>query len=648
MSAGFRYQVAAPNHIRTKVSPETAVMKSAMPDTQPTFCDLRTESDVCPMAAVGAPPSVVSQSDELVFPKHRQTVVQYLVGETGAAELHLYYGDKEISFDEPDLFVFGETLASQARFAAGDAMAWGDGYAWSRVQDLLQQLIDEGVLMHADVASEVASSPAGTIQPTTLPPATCPVTRFWDDCEAITRDLAGRSVELGYLEVILPIFRVAHAALDADHRQVGEANVFPPGLRLDVPTEWRTCNLPGTRYLNRKPMNVTAMRVMRAHWSQMMAAVIRIREAYLRRFPEADGAFTIGHLERLSVAVLAVPTYQLMRRNNRVANGELHPALSSLFRVTDGVRMTMHQMLFLPGVEPTRSPSEAVTVDEIVDYAERNYSFHSEHGVCAGPAVMVRELIQVLLEGRGNADYSSVALEPAVQIAFDDLDAAIDYGLLGLRVHAVVFSRFPMMVRAYEDIAGLLDRLPMNNGPWLAAFRDRMHAHRSQLKMTYLAHENWRISREAAYADIYQQCGRGVAHCGEGPGLDLLLAPVWTDADRQTKTELQNMLRAQSAPGDEASETFVRELSARVMDFLLRERAMLRAAMTAQRIVNRHLGREQPDRVLSAADLKVHSFNPDYDSDHLPNLTSELEKLLGLRIELDVNWLAIAKRDVVA
>ena len=648
MSSHFRYLAAAPNHTRTEVSYETPTMKSAMPDTQPTFCDLRTEGNVCPMAAAEATPSVVSQSDELVFPKHRQTVVQFLVGETGAAALHLYYGDKEISFDDPDLFVFGETLASQARFAAGDAMAWGDGYAWSRVQDLLQQLIDEGVLVHADVASAAASSPTSTIQPSPLPPTTCPVTRFWDDCEAITQDLAGRSVELGYLEVILPIFRVAHAALDADHRQVGEANVFPPGLRLDVPTEWRTCNLPGTRYLNKKPMNVTAMRVMRAHWSQMMAAVIQIREAYLRRFPEADCAFTIGHLERLSVAVLAVPTYQLMRKNNRVANSKLHPALSSLFRVTDGVRMTMHQMLFLPGVEPTRSPNEAVTVDEIIDYAERNYSFHSEHGVCAGPGAMVRELIQVLLEGRGNADYSSVVLDPAAQNAFDDLDAAIDYGLLGLRVHAVAFSRFPTMGRAYEDIAGLVDHLPMNNGPRLAAFRDRMQAHRSQLKMTYLAHENWRISREATYAEIYRQCGRGVTHCDEGPGLDSLLAPVWTDADRQTETELQNMLRAQSVPRDAASEAFVRELSARVMDFLLREQAMLRATVAAQRIVNSHLGREQPDRVLSAADLNVHSFNPDYDSDHLPNLTSELEKLLGLHIELDVNRLAIAKRDVAA
>jgi hypothetical protein len=42
-----------------------------------------------------------------------------------------------------------------------------------------------------------------------------------------------------------------------------------------------------------------------------------------------------------------VPTFALMRARHRVANGALHPALSSLFRVTYGVRMTMHQMLFV-------------------------------------------------------------------------------------------------------------------------------------------------------------------------------------------------------------------------------------------------------------------------------------------------------------
>ncbi len=268
-------------------------------------------------------------------------------------------------------------------------------------------------------------------------------------------------MELGYLELIVPVFRVAHIALDADHRQVGEANVFPPALRLDVPTEWRTCNLPGTRYQSHRPMNVTAMRVMRAHWPQMMASVLRVRDGYLRRFPEAAGAWTVGHIERLTVAVLALPTYQLMRRLGRVENGTLHPALSSLFRVTDGVRMTMHQILFMEINEPARSPDQVVTIDEILDYAERNYSFHSPHGVCAGPRSMVRELLEMLLEGRGNRDYASVVLEPAVQTAFDDLESAIDYGLLGLRAHAAsicdISRNDPRVQQNCRDGSSLVD-----------------------------------------------------------------------------------------------------------------------------------------------------------------------------------------------
>ena len=57
----------------------------------------------------------------------------------GATELHLYYEGKEVSFDEPDLFPFGETLARQGRFTAGDATRWGDGYEWPRIQGLLQR-----------------------------------------------------------------------------------------------------------------------------------------------------------------------------------------------------------------------------------------------------------------------------------------------------------------------------------------------------------------------------------------------------------------------------------------------------------------------------------------------------------------------------
>ena len=55
-------------------------------------------------------------------------------------------------------------------------------------------------------------------------------------------------------------------------------------------------------------MNATALKAMRTHWPQMMAALLRIRAAFLRRFAEAADGMTVGHLERLATLVLSVPT----------------------------------------------------------------------------------------------------------------------------------------------------------------------------------------------------------------------------------------------------------------------------------------------------------------------------------------------------
>src|SRR3954468_10663665 len=104
---------------------------------KPAMNDLMLESAACPVHATGDLCPFLSQSDELVIPQHRRMIAQYLPNGNGAGELHLHYGDKDISFDEPDLFPFGETLVKQARFTAGDAARWGGGYEWSRIRDLL-------------------------------------------------------------------------------------------------------------------------------------------------------------------------------------------------------------------------------------------------------------------------------------------------------------------------------------------------------------------------------------------------------------------------------------------------------------------------------------------------------------------------------
>src|SRR5688572_23159892 len=128
----------------------------------------------------------LAANDELVLPKHKRVFVQYVDGESGAPELRLYYGDKEISFDEPELFDFGEGLAKQSRFVAGTATTWGANYDWPRIQELLEQLIDAGVLRHATSDDPPELPPTRDLaKPSPLPPAPCAVARTWLEAEAI-------------------------------------------------------------------------------------------------------------------------------------------------------------------------------------------------------------------------------------------------------------------------------------------------------------------------------------------------------------------------------------------------------------------------------------------------------------------------------
>ncbi|MFO1080001.1 MAG: hypothetical protein U1E23_05155 [Reyranellaceae bacterium] len=594
--------------------------------------------------ALEASPRRLAPEDMLVLPMNRRMVTQYAVNDEGLRELRLYHEDKEISFDEPELFAFGEALARQSRFCAGASATWAEGCDWPRARDLLETLIEAGLLRRASEAELAGRPGAERSRPSPLPPAPCTRPRDWRDAEQITRDLAGRAVEQGYLELVIPIFRVAHPSLDAEGRQVGEANVFPRGLRLEVPTEWATCPYSGTRYLVDAPMNVTALKSMRDHWTQMMAALLRIRTAFLRRFPEAANGWTVGHIERLSVSVLAVPTYQLMRTEGPVANGKLHPALSSLFRVTDGLRMTMHQMLFVPIGEPTLSPDDPMTAERIYEYADRNFSFHSDTGVCGGPKNMVQEFIRVLVEGQGADRFGAVVLDPEVEAALADVDIAMDYALRGLQAYAVTFSLWPLMTRAYEQIAEAARRAVEDGAAGFAALEARMTAHVETLRQTpYLATEAWRLDREKVYGDMYARCGAGVARSRPVAELHDLIAPTRPENEAAQRGILRGLLMRRLRQGAR-DEGHVEALADLLWSYATRTQATLRAATATQAEINTLLGRRPPSRPFGAADMDIHNLLQGSESRRLPFLLDELAAGLDVHFDIDMHRIELGER----
>ena len=64
-------------------------------------------------------------TDVLCIPKRRRFTRALLANpEGGGEELHIFFGEKEIVFDEPDLLPFGHKLLEVDRFRAQDATAW--------------------------------------------------------------------------------------------------------------------------------------------------------------------------------------------------------------------------------------------------------------------------------------------------------------------------------------------------------------------------------------------------------------------------------------------------------------------------------------------------------------------------------------------
>lgn len=609
----------------------------------------------CPFHAAASMPAAAPRlqpGDVLHLPLHQRMVTQRATGDDGQPELRLFYADKEIAFDEPELFEFGETLAKQSRFIAGDALGWGQPGGWGRVRGLLEQLIEEGVLRHADDGDldERILGEAG-VQPSPLQPAQTNRPRSWHELPGLMQELAGRPLDIGHLELVVPIFRVAHMSMDAEGRQVGESNAFPAVLRVDVETRWRTCIYAGSRYQDDKPMNVSALKAMRAHWGPMMAMLLKVREAYLARCPEARAGWTVGHLERLSTAVLALPALQLMRREGRVENGRLHPVLSSMFRVTDGLRMTMHHMLFIPFGEPTRKPNTPMTAPEVHAYAERAFSLHSEHGVCAGPKVMIDEFLSVIIDGRTPRDGLPETLDAELQATLADIEPAIDYALLGLQAYAAVFSLWPMTMRCYEQLNTVVQAWVQDEptAPVLALQHWLKPIIRRLRSATHLATEAWRADRDFVYGDMYAQSERALSGRWPARSLAECLAPRTVTADEPAVRELLAAVHRRFGAGAGAvqHEHRVMWLST-LMQYFVQAQAVVRTAGEAQGRINRLLGRDEPARRFSVADIDLYVQLVGLTDGRVPFLLHELEQVFGLRVDIDAASLGLKDLGVPA
>src|SRR3954467_3405347 len=95
-------------------------------------------------------------SEELFIPKRKRLTHSRIKNEQGDEILHLFYGEVELIFDEPDVAPVGEKLIVVEQFRADEAMTWSNAapHDWEKIRDLLQALLDQQVL------KRISESPA--------------------------------------------------------------------------------------------------------------------------------------------------------------------------------------------------------------------------------------------------------------------------------------------------------------------------------------------------------------------------------------------------------------------------------------------------------------------------------------------------------
>ncbi|MBC7977014.1 MAG: hypothetical protein H7138_18720 [Myxococcales bacterium] len=564
------------------------------------------------------------------MPHRKRMHHAYVTSDAGVRELCVYYGMKEVTFDEEHLFPFGEQLVRQGPFIAGDATTWGPGYAWDELKPLLEALLAEGVIKRGGPSDDVRG---GGIVPSMLAPSTCPVQRGWSaaECESLTDDLGGRAVEIGNIEAILSVYRIPHPALDGDGRQVGEANVWPPSLRLERDTEWRVCQYSGSRYRDDRPMNVTALKAMIKHWKPMMAAILEIRAETTPRLTRSTTAWAVSDMHLLSGIILSVPAYQLMKRGGTTPQPALHPVLSSMFRISDGIRMVTHEMMFLSD-ERTRMPDEIVTAEDLYAFAERNGSFLAGAGVCAGPKAMIEELLTTVFSGTAPERTEVIVQPPEVRALLDELPDAVDYGFLGLMSWSVVRSVWLGMSLVYKALRELF-ATAVGASEIGQRIRAQLEDHWYRLDHGKVAADDERDVHLQVYVDTYERSWLALRTPVGPPTLAArITACPERPAHRAVAAQLHEILTARFAGIDLGGVAVVDRLVELFVYYLREEQAILASTAEIQAAINTLLDRPQPTRPLSVRDLRLTYAMYGGFIAKFPYLFDMLEQTLGFHV----------------
>jgi hypothetical protein len=234
---------------------------------------------------------------------------------------------------------------------------------------------------------------------------------------------------------ILRLVEEAHHR-DRDDRPLREGRTPAEFLRSDD-IEYKQCQYAGSRWLA-NPMNVSALRQSSERWDEIVQDLATLRT----RYAEIRGAYApdIMDVWRVSQLGCALPWWFIL-------GGEAAPgAAAGLSKITLGTAILSHRLLHDSLAQQWLPPP--FTAQTLLELAESTGTLLGDHEVCAAPAKMLLEFLEVLVSGA-----------PSAPPVFD-VDAVMRFGAHYANLKLLLWLHFLARRFLYADLAATRDDLP--------------------------------------------------------------------------------------------------------------------------------------------------------------------------------------------
>jgi hypothetical protein len=187
---------------------------------------------------------------------------------------------------------------------------------------------------------------------------------------------------------------------DDEGRPLGESKA-PAEQLCGVPLELRACPYADSRHNHARPMNVSALKQMLAHWEEVLGGIALLRSLYCAGLKRER--LLLIDVYRIGGLTSFLADFAFLRAWAPLGDHELPAAVAALYKAPLGITLTTSAM-WADGAARFDSP---IAADALYDYADQHGHFIGAHQVCGGPVALIKEVLRLVVDGTGMPGNSS-------------------------------------------------------------------------------------------------------------------------------------------------------------------------------------------------------------------------------------------------